>query len=103
MATNSAWVFGLQQNSETRTNLALACAGLATEDPNAFRIELFDGTTGTQVNAIDGIRLESQGRLQVQRVLDQYASGTSQGYAHITRTEGENPFIDTENANDGTL
>src|SRR5262245_65057947 len=87
MATNSAWVFGLQQNSETRTNLALACAGLATEDPNTFRIELFDGATGTKVNTIDGIRLESQGWLQIQRVLDQYAPGTNQGYAHIRSEE----------------
>ena len=56
IATTSAWVYGLQQNSETRTNLALVNAGLAHwKTPNTFRIELFDGPTGKKVNTIDGI------------------------------------------------
>ena len=62
MATTSAWVYGLQQNSETRTNLALVNAGLADGNPaippdlrlpTTFTIELFDGSTGKKVNTID--------------------------------------------------
>ena len=101
IATNSAWIYGLQQNSETRTNLALVCAGLATGDPNTFRIDLFDGATGAKVNTIDGIRLDSQGWIQMGSILDQHAPGTTHGYAHVTRTAGKNPFIAYAVVNDG--
>jgi hypothetical protein len=102
MATTSTWVYGLQQNSETRTNLALVCGGLASGDPNTFRIELFDGATGKKVNTIEGITLVSQGWIQIGNILDQYASGTSSGYAHVTRTAGRNPFIAYAVVNDGS-
>src|SRR6185503_15191404 len=92
MDTTSAWIYGLQQNSETRTNLALVCAGLATGDHNTFRIELFDGATGKIVNTIEGITLDSQGWVQIGNILAQYTPGTTNGYAHVTRTTGNNPF-----------
>ena len=101
IATTSAWVYGLQQNSETRTNLALVSAGLAIEDPNTFRIDLFDGATGAKVNTIDGIRLDSQGWIQMGSILGQHAPGTTHGYAHVTRTAGKNPFIAYAVVNDG--
>ena len=44
IATTSAWLYGLQQNAETRTNLGLTTAGLAAGYPNTFRIDLFDKT-----------------------------------------------------------
>jgi len=103
IATTSAWVYGLQQNSETRTNLGLACAGLSTEIPNTFRIELFDGAIGAKVNTIEGITLDSQGWIQIGNILSQYAPGTSNGYAHVTRTAGKNPFIAYAIVNDGAL
>jgi hypothetical protein len=93
IATTSAWVYGLQQNSETRTNLALVGAGLADEGPNTFRIDLFDGATGS--------RLDSQGWVQFGSILDQYAPGTTHGYAQVTRTAGKNPFIAYAVINDG--
>jgi len=101
IATTSAWVYGLQQNSETRTNLALVCAGLDIEGPNTFRIDLFDGATGAKANTIDGIRLDSQGWIQMGSILGQHAPGTTHGYAHVTRTAGKNPFIAYAVVNDG--
>ena len=101
MATTSAWVYGLQQNSETRTNLALVNAGLASGDSNTFRIELFNGPTGKKVNTIDGITVDSQGWIQIGSILDQFAPGTTNGYAHVTRITGKNPFIAYAIVNDG--
>ncbi|MCI0420101.1 MAG: hypothetical protein L0387_28385 [Acidobacteria bacterium] len=101
MATTSAWVYGLQQNSETRTNLALVNSGLAGGDPNTFRIELFDGSSGQKVNTIDGITLDSQGWVQIGNILNWYAPGTASGYAQVTRITGKNPFIAYAIVNDG--
>ncbi len=101
IATTSAWVYGLQQNPETRTNLALVNAGFASGDSNTFRIELFDGATGRKVNTIDGITVESQGWVQIGSILDQYAPGTTNGYTRVTRTAGKNPFIAYAVVNDG--
>lgn len=101
MATTSAWIYGLQQNSETRTNLGLTSAGLADGESNTFRIELFDGESGKKVNTIEGITLDSQGWVQIERILDQFAPGTTSGYAHVTRTAGKNPFIAYAVVNDG--
>ena len=47
------WLFGLQQNSETRSNLAIV--NLGTE-PNRFSIELFDGKTGLQAGRVRILR-----------------------------------------------
>jgi hypothetical protein len=101
MATTSAWLYGLQQNSENRTNLALVNAGWADGNPNTFRIELFDGPTGKKVNTIDGITVDSQGWVQIGNILARFARGTTNGYAHVTRTAGKNPFIAYAVVNDG--
>jgi hypothetical protein len=61
MATTSAWLYGLQQNSETRTSLGLTSAGLADGESNTFRIELFDGASGKKVNTIEDITLDPRG------------------------------------------
>lgn len=94
---SSAWIFGLRQDSETRTNLALANTGFST----GFTIELFDGETGLKVSTIDGIILRTFGWLQFTSILAQYAPGTNQGYARITRTSGSDDFIAYAVINDG--
>ena len=101
IATTSAWVYGLQQNEETRTNLGLATAGLPEADRNTFRIDLFDGTSGKKVNSIEGITLDSQGWVQLGNVLARYAPGTTNGYAHVTRMAGKSPFLTYAILNDG--
>jgi hypothetical protein len=112
IATTSAWVFGLQQNSETRTNLALVNIGFGDGNPtippdlrlpSTFRIELFDGPTGRKVNTIEGITVDSHGWIQIGSILDQFAPGTTNAYAHVTRITGKNPFIAYAVVNDGAL
>jgi hypothetical protein len=46
-----AWLYGLQQNSTTRSNLALVSLGGDTP----YKIELFNGTTGSKVATVDAI------------------------------------------------
>ncbi len=102
-STSSTWLYGLQQNSENRTNLGLINTGENNGDPNVFQIELFDGETGEKVNVVEGITLNSRRLIQIGSLLEKYAPGVRQGYAQIRRTEGSNPFIAYAVLNDGGL
>jgi len=101
MATDVAWLYGLQQNDENRTNLALVNTGIADNNPNAFRIELFGGDTGSKVSTIDDITVNAKGWKQIGAILAGNAPGTTNAYARVTRTQGKNPFITYAVINDG--
>jgi hypothetical protein len=100
-STNSAWVYGLQQNAENRSNLAIVNTGETDGSTDDFRIELFDGDTGVKVNTIEDIEVDAKGWTQVDTLLARYAPGTTQGYVHVIRTAGNNPFIAYGVINDG--
>ena len=100
-STREAWVYGLHQDAENRTNLALVNTGESGTSPDTFRIELFDGNTGQPVATVDGLVLAASRWTQVNTILSQYAPGVRQGYAHITRTSGASPFIAYAVINDG--
>jgi hypothetical protein len=97
-ATTEAWVYGLQQNGESRTNLALVNTGEVDGSPDTFRIELFDGGTAMKVQTIEGLNVGARSWIQLGTILAQRAQ---QGYAHVTRTSGSNPFITYAVVNDG--
>ena len=49
LSTSSLWLNGLQQNNESRSNLALVNTTGTSENPfNTFKIELFDGDSGKE-------------------------------------------------------
>ncbi|MCI0621163.1 MAG: hypothetical protein L0387_05740 [Acidobacteria bacterium] len=98
----SAWLYGLQQNAENRTNLALVNAGETDGNPDLFTIELFDGDTGNKVTVLEGIAINAKAWKQLGGILTDYAPGTRQGYARVTRTAGTNPFIAYAVINDGS-
>ncbi|HEU0005228.1 MAG TPA: hypothetical protein VFS12_04470, partial [Terriglobia bacterium] len=100
-SATSAWVYGLQQNAESRSNLALINTGEIDASTDTFRIELFDGATGAKVNTVEGVSVGAKGFTQIGTILAQYAAGTTQGYAHVTRISGNNPFIAYGVINDG--
>lgn len=100
-SSTSAWLYGLQQNGESRTNLALVNTGENGDGIDAFRIEVYDGYTGAKVSTLEDVQLEAGRWLQFGNFLAQYAPGSTQGYAHITRTRGSNPFIAYAIINDG--
>ena len=100
-STTSAWAYGLQQNAENRTNLAIINTGLADRSTDVFTIELYDGSSGAKVATVGGISLTADAWMQIGTILAQYAPGTTQGYAKVTRASGTNPFIVYAVINDG--
>jgi len=100
-ASSTAWLYGLQQNLETRSNLALVNTGETDNSTDVFQIDLFDGDTAARVATIEGIALGPRQWIQFQMILDQYAPGTRQGYARIVRRAGTNPFLAYAVLNDG--
>lgn len=100
-STASAWLFGLQQNSENRTNLALLNTGEEGNSPITLSIDLYDGNTGAKVTTLTET-VDARGWKQLGTVLI-YASGVTQGYARVTRTSGVNPFVTYAVINDGEL
>ena len=60
-----------------------------------------DGNTGQKVATIDDRVLNANRWTQINNILLQYAPGLTQGYAHVTRTAGTNPFIAYAVINDG--
>ena len=101
-SATDAWLYGLQQNSQNRTNLAIVNTGETNSNPDIFRIEIFDGETGLKRNTVDGITVNASRWVQVGSILAQYAPETIQGYAHIIRTTGSNPFTAYAVINDGS-
>ena len=85
----ATWLFGLQQNEETRSNLAIVNLG---NEPNRFTIELFDGKTGNQVGRVDGVTVNPEGSFQLNSLLADYAPGVAQGYARVIPSNTE-PFV----------
>jgi hypothetical protein len=94
-------ILDLQQNCESRSNLAIVNTGEIDASSNTFRIELFNGSTGARANTINGITVNAGGWKQLGAILSEFAPGVSQGYASITRTSGNNPFIAYGVINDG--
>ena len=99
-STTGAWVFGLQQNSENRTNLAIVNTGETDANSDTFVIDLYDGATGAKVKSMDPIVLNAHGWVQIGTILTN-APGVQQGYAQVRRTSGANPFITYAVINDG--
>ena len=81
----ATWLFGLQQNSKTHSNLAIV--NLGTE-PNRFSIQIFDGKTGSAGWASGGYY--GEGSFQLNSLLADYSLGVSQGYAGVVPN---NPFV----------
>jgi hypothetical protein len=96
-----AWLYGLQQNSENRTNLALLNTGEVDGSADTFQIDLYDGKTGTKVGNVPNQTLNALDWGQLNSILATYAPGTNAGYAHIIRVSGNNPFIAYAVINDG--
>jgi hypothetical protein len=102
-----ASVYGLQQSTETRSNLAIVNLGYVYasvwEDGSAdyFKIEIYDGDTGEKVATIQDFIVDPKQWRQIDRILQQFAPNTKQGYVRITRTRGSNPFFAYGVLNDG--
>ena len=96
-----AWVEGLQQNQESRSNLALVNTGEVDDSHSVFAIDIYDGDRGLPVRTITGIRVPARGWRQINSILRDYAQETTQGYVRIRKISGNNPFLAYGVINDG--
>ena len=96
--STGAWLYGLQQDDEDRTNLGLLTTSSADSDANTYAIDLYDGTTGLMVQTVTQ-EVSANQWAQMEMILKQ--AEISQGYAHVKRTAGANDFITYAVINDG--
>ncbi len=92
----SAWIYGLQQNAENRSNLALVNTGEIDDSPSTFEIDIYDGSGESQPRIITRTVGARRWR-QVNGIL----GNTSQGYVQVRKTSGNNPFVTYGVINDG--
>ena len=99
--TGEAWVDGLQQDEENRSNLALVNTGEVDESPSVFHLEIYDGETGLLAETVVTQPIPPRGWHQINGILGSYAPETGQGYIRIEKVSGENPFLAYGVVNDG--
>ena len=92
----SAWIYGLQQNEENRSNLALVNTGEVDDSDSTFQITIYDGSGDTRPRTVSRT-VGPRGWLQVNGIL----GDSRQGYVQVRKTMGNNPFITYGVINDG--
>ena len=99
--TKEAWVDGLQQNEENRSNLALVNTGEVDGSASVFHLEIYDGETGLLEETVVTKPIPARRWHQINGILGSYAPETRQGYIRIEKVSGENPFLAYGVVNDG--
>ena len=99
--TREAWVDGLQQNAENRSNLALVNTGEVDESPSVFHLEIYNGETGMLAETVVTKPVPARGWHQIDGILLRSSPETRQGYVRIEKVSGENPFLAYGVVNDG--
>ena len=99
--TEVAWVEGLQQNEENRSNLALVNTGEVDGSASVFHLEIYDGETGLLAETVVTKPVPARSWHQINGILGSYAPETRQGYIRIRKVLGENPFLAYGVVNDG--
>ena len=101
--TGSAWVDGLQQNEENRSNLALVNTGEVDDSDIVFTLEIYDGETAMLVNTVSNADTTVAAKRwhQINGILRKYGKGATQGFVRITKMSGNNPFLAYGVVNDG--
>ena len=98
--TNRAWVDGLQQDAENRSNLALVNTGEVDETDSVFSLDIYDGETSRWVGTITRT-VPAMHWHQINGILSTHGQGAKQGYVRIRKTSGNNPFLAYGVVNDG--
>ena len=99
--TQEAWVEGLQQNEENRSNLALVNTGEVNDSPSVFHLEIYNGETGMLEETVVTRAIPARGWHQIDGILLRANPETRQGYIRIEKVSGENPFLAYGVVNDG--
>ena len=77
----SAWIYGLQQNEENRSNLALVNTGEIDDSSSTFEITIYDGS-GDRQPRTKSVTLGPRRWTQENGILGKF----SQGYVQVTKT-----------------
>ena len=99
--SREAWVDGLQQNQENRSNLALVNTGEVDDSESVFHLEIYDGETGLLAETVVTKPIPARGWHQINGILGRASPETRQGYIRIEKMSGENPFLAYGVVNDG--
>ncbi len=92
----SAWIYGLQQNEENRSNLALVNTGEVDDSEITLEIDIYDGE-GDSEPRTRSVRLGPRRWRQLNGILGE----RRQGYVEVRKVSGNNPFITYGVINDG--
>ena len=95
-SVESAWIYGLQQNAENRSNLALVNTGEIDDSSSSFEITIYDGA-GDSEPRTRRETVRARRWTQINGIL----GSISQGYVQVRKTSGNNPFITYGVINDG--
>ena len=96
-----AWVEGLQQNEENRSNLALVNTGEVDDSESVFHLEIYNGETGLLEETVVTQPIPARGWHQIDGILLRAGPETLRGYIRIEKVSGENPFLAYGVVNDG--
>ena len=99
--SREAWVDGLQQNQENRSNLALVNTGEVDGSASVFHLEIYDGETGLLAETVVTKPIPARRWHQINGILRRSGPETRQGYIRIEKMSGENPFLAYGVVNDG--
>ncbi len=97
-ASAEAWVFGLQETSSVRSNLAVDNMG-NVGGALTFHLEVYDGDTGQLAGRSPDYPLAPHAWLQLNDVLQGY--GVSNGFVRVVTTAGTDRFLAYGVVNDG--
>ena len=95
-STESAWIYGLQQNAENRSNLALVNTGEVDDSNSTFEIDIYDGEAVSRPRTTS-VTLGPRRWYQFNGIL----GARSQGYVQVRQLRGNNPFLAYGVVNDG--
>lgn len=97
------WLYGLRQDAQNRTNVALVNTGDTDGSSSQMQIQIYDGDTGQLVSTVnDANTAVAAGAFrQINSILSTYAPATQQAYARVTQTAGNNSNILYAVVNDG--
>ena len=90
---SSAWVYGLRQDQEKRTDLGIVNTGELSDETSLYRVEIYDGETGMLAHTIEEVELEARHSVRLESILEGADSDTRQGYVRVSRISGSNPFV----------
>jgi hypothetical protein len=97
------WLYGLRQDTENRTNVALVNTGDTDGSASQMQIQVYDGDTGQLVATVNDANtsVPAGAFRQINSFLSMYAPATKQAYARVTQVGGNNSNVLYAVVNDG--